>query len=544
MKEKSEKELKAKKVKESKKDKSIKTEKQDKKMKKDKKEKGTSKVTQTIKRKWLIDGTKTTILVLLILAIFFGISFAMQKLDLTPIDLSADKLYTLTDESKEKVKDISKDVNLYFVGYSEDDTTLDLAKQYTKENEKIKVETVTADDRPDLAQKYGFQSGDQAIIVECGDKYKVLSYNDLLTYDSTTYETINIAEEKLTSSIEKVVTDKVPKVYFLEGYGDFSLTTNMNYLSMYMQNEITEADTLNILTTGKVPDDCDTLIITTPTKDFDDVATNAITEYINNGGNILWFNSAVAEETNLPNVNKILAMYGVNPFELGVIYETDTSRMIAQSPNIIIPEPQYSKITEDLYSDGIILVNATKININEDELENLNVTKTDILKTSSESYFRTNIQSTSSEPLEGEEQNSFLVGAELEKTITEANEETGESAKTSKLIIYGENYFITDYTFSQNSQYPIIQLAYNNKDVALNSIAELVEREEDISARKSTGTVRYTATEQENRIILAIIFGVPVIIIIAGIIVWIVRQRKGTKGPKEPKEKKEKKTKK
>ena len=72
MKEKSEKELKAKKVKESKKDKSIKTEKQDKKMKKDKKEKGISKVTQTIKRKWLIDGTKTTILVLLILAIFFG----------------------------------------------------------------------------------------------------------------------------------------------------------------------------------------------------------------------------------------------------------------------------------------------------------------------------------------------------------------------------------------------------------------------------------------------------------------------------------------
>ena len=318
----------------------------------------------------------------------------------------------------------------------------------------------------------------------------------------------------------------------------------MNYLSMYMQNEITEAETLNILTTGKVPDDCDTLIITTPTKDFDDVATNAITEYINNGGNILWFNSAVAEETNLPNVNKILAMYGVNPFELGVIYETDTSRMIAQSPNIIIPEPQYSKITEDLYSDGIILVNATKVNINEDELENLNVTKTDILKTSSESYFRTDVTSTSYEPLEGEEQGEFLVGAELEKTITEANEETGESAKTSKLIIYGENYFITDYTFSQNSQYPIIQLAYNNKDVALNSIAELVEREEDISARKSTGTVRYTATEQENRVILAIIFGVPVIIIIAGIIVWIVRQRKGTKGPKEPKEKKEKKTKK
>ena len=523
MKEKSEKELKAKKVK---------------KEKKEKKEKKPNKFIQAIKKKWLIDGTKTTILVLLILAIFFGICYGMQKLDLTPIDLSADKLYTLTDESKEKARKVEKDVNLYFVGYSEDDSTLDLAKQYTKENEKIKVEIVTAEDRPDLAQKYGFQSGDQAIIVECGEKYKILSYNDLVTYDSTTYETISIAEERLTSSIEKVVTDDIPKVYFLEGYGDFSLTANMNYLNMYMQNEITEADTLNILTTGKVPDDCDTLVITTPTKDFDDVATQAITDYINKGGNILWLNAALATSLDLPHVNQILAMYGVNPFEVGIIRETDSSKMLTGSPDFIIPELQYSNITEDLYSDGVIFVNATKINVNEDELENLNVTKTDILKTSEGAYFRTNYENSSSTPTEGEEQGQFLIGAELEKTIKEANEETEEQAVTSKLIIYGENYFLSDYQFSQNSSYPIIELAYNNKDLALNSIAELVERQEDISARKNTGAVRYTATEQENNVILAIIFGVPAIIIIIGIVVWIDSQRKGTKGQKTKKEKK------
>ena len=116
MKEKTEKELKTKK-----------TEKQknDKKSKKEKKEKKSNKFVQIMKKKWLIDGTKTTILVLLILAVFFAISFTMQKLDLTPIDLSKDKLYTLTDESKEKVKNIDKDVNIYFVGFSEDDSNLD-----------------------------------------------------------------------------------------------------------------------------------------------------------------------------------------------------------------------------------------------------------------------------------------------------------------------------------------------------------------------------------------------------------------------------------
>ncbi len=44
-----------------------------------------------------------------------------------------------------------------------------------------------------------------------------------------------------------------------------------------------------------------------------------------------------------------------------------------------------------------------------------------------------------------------------------------------------------------------------NKDLVLNSIAYLSDREEDITVRKSTGSITYTATEQENRIILAII---------------------------------------
>ena len=42
----------------------------------------------------------------------------MQKLKLTPIDLTEDKLFTLTEESKEKVRNIDKDINIFFVAVS------------------------------------------------------------------------------------------------------------------------------------------------------------------------------------------------------------------------------------------------------------------------------------------------------------------------------------------------------------------------------------------------------------------------------------------
>ena len=493
---------------------------------KQEKEKKPNKFIETIKKKWLIDGTKTTILVLIIIAIFIAINIGMQQLELAPLDFTQEKLYTLTDESKEKVKDIDKDVNIYFIGYTDDDADLDLAKQYHQANERIVVEAVDINNRPDLAEKYGIESGTSGIIVECGEKSKVLTASDLVTYDTSTYETISIAEEKLTSSIQSVTSEEIPKVYFLEGYSEFSLEENMYLLDMYLANEINEIDTLNVLSTGNIPDDCDTLVITTPSKDFDDVVTQAITDYINRGGNILWLNAAVTTENDLTNVNSILAMYGVNPFEIGIIRETDSSKMVTNSPDLIIPDIEYSTVTKDIYNTtGVIFVNATKININEDGLEDLNVTKTDLALASENSYFRTNFNNQSSSAAEGEETGTFLVGAELDKEIKAANEETGESAVTSKMIIYGENYFISDYPLSQTSQYGAIQLAYN-RDLVLNSIAYLVDRPEDITARKSTGTVTYTATEEQDTIIRVIIFAVPAVIVLAGIVVWKVRRRK------------------
>ena len=522
---KEEKKTKIKAEKENKKNKTEKVNKKQK-IKKEKTEKN-NKFIEIIKKKWLINGTKTVLLVAIIFAFFIGVTVLMQKLNLTPIDLTEDKLFTLTEESKEEVKNIDKDINIYFVGYSKDDSTLDLAKQYTKANEKIKVESVTATDRPDLVEKYGIETDSEGIIVESGSQYKVLASNDLYTYDSTTYESINVAEEKLTAAIKSVAAEELPKVYFLSGYSSFTLANGMQYLNMYLQNEVNEVKTLDILSQGKVPDDCNTLVIASPEKDIDDVATNAITDYINKGGNILWLNAAIAQKQELSNVNKILAMYGVKPFEVGVIRETDSSKMVSNSPDLIMPEIQYADATNKLYdSEGVIFINATKINVaSDEELENLNITKTELIKTSEKAYFRTNFENSANSVQQGEEQASFLVGAQLDKKISEANEETGEKEIKSQLIIYGENLFVSDYQLTQTTQTPMV--AYRqNKDLVLNSIAYLSDREEDITVRKSTGAVTYTATEQENKIILAVITAVPLIIIAVGIFVWIKRKHK------------------
>ena len=322
-----------------------------------------------------------------------------------------------------------------------------------------------------------------------------------------------------------VSTDKISKVYVLNGYGENSLSANMNYFGMYLTNEVNTVEELNVVITGKIPDDCDTLVITTPSKDFDDIATNAITEYINKGGNILWLNDAVTENISMPNVQKILEIYGVKPFEIGYIRETDASKMLSNSPEMINPNFGYSTITEKLFdSTGVYLYNATKINLVDDtELENLKVTKTELLKSSDKAYFTSDFNSTNFEQPETQE---MLLGVELDKIVKEENTETQEQEVTSKLIIYGNNAFVTDATaLIQNYRIALIGLGYN-RDLVLNSVSYLVDKDENITARKSTSTVTYTATQQEHDIVMIIIFTVPALIIIIGIIVWIVRKRR------------------
>ena len=97
--------------------------------------------------------------------------------------------------------------------------------------------------------------------------------------------------------------------------------------------------------------------------------------------------------------------------------------------------------------------------------------------------------------------------------------------KKLKFVLIGENYFASDIQLNENYQTAVVQLA-SNKDLVLNSISYLVNREEDITVRKNTGTTTYTATEQQHAIIMSIILIFPIIIIIAGIVVWIKRKRR------------------
>ena len=503
-----------------------KKEKSEKSLKKVKNKKSFSEMIKKFKKTWIVKGTNTLILIAILVAIFVLINYGVKKLDLTDIDCTTSQDYSLTDESKERIKNIEQDVNIYFAGFEEEETSYKLAKQYNKVNSKIKVECIDISKNLELANKYSLTSDNPEVVVESGKKYRKLSYYDLYTYDSN-YSMVDVSEQKITSAILNVTSDYTPKAYFLTGYTNFALNTSgkLSILSSYLENEVLTYEDLNILTTQKVPDDCDTLIITTPNKDFDNIVADAIIKYIKKGGNILWFYGASIQDQKFENVNKVLSQYGVNSFEKGIIYETNAKNVVFNAMDAFMPTIEGSEALKSLSTNGgVILLDATKININTDKLSDLKVEKTDLLTSSDTTYFTKNLTSTSANKKE-DEKGSFIVGAQMVKTISEAKEE--KEGVTSTLIIYGNDYFISDDgpTDNTGAKYSLIYLA-NNVDVALNSLAYLTNTDQNITIRKSYSDAQtsFTPTDKETSTILFIIFTVPIVIIAIGIIVWILRK--------------------
>ena len=335
------------------------------------KEKLGTKILNIIKKRWLVSSTNTILLIAIIIAIVILVNSIVQSWELTPIDCTSNKQYTITEESKNRVADIDTQVNVFMVGYSEEDAKYTLIKQFNKNNKNINVEAVDITQRADIADKYQLQSGDITIIVESGEKKKILYESDLSTYDSN-YKAIDITEEKVLSSILNVTSDKIAKVYFLTGFSRYSLDESggLFLLSKFLDDEVLEYDTLDILVKQEIPTDCDTLVITAPRKDFDDFTTSQIEQYINNGGNILWLDSAYGVQVSFPNVNKILALYGIDPFEVGCIYETDTNKIVG-NPICILEDIGNTEIDRNLKK--VLLYNATKINTNSEKMEQLGI---------------------------------------------------------------------------------------------------------------------------------------------------------------------------
>ena len=117
------------------------------------------KIIEILKVKWLRETSLTILLIAIIVGVFIGINVGLELLNPSDIDLTQEKLYTLTEISKNEIAKLPEEdkITVYLFDYPENSSIVDLAKQYTKVNQSITVEAVASSERQDLANLYGIE---------------------------------------------------------------------------------------------------------------------------------------------------------------------------------------------------------------------------------------------------------------------------------------------------------------------------------------------------------------------------------------------------
>mgnify|MGYP004605030625 FL=1 len=85
---------------------------------------------EIIKNKWLIKGTTTVALVAIVIACYMLLNWGVKKLNLEDIDFTEKKLYSLSDETKNKVKELDKDITIQLINMNNYQYIKEYAEKY------------------------------------------------------------------------------------------------------------------------------------------------------------------------------------------------------------------------------------------------------------------------------------------------------------------------------------------------------------------------------------------------------------------------------
>lgn len=506
------------------------------KVKKEKKEKiedpnkikFSEKLALKFKRKLLLSTTKTFLIIAILVMAFVCINLWARTANLPQLDVTENQLYTLSDSSKNAVSKIENEIKMYVFGVDETDILFDLLKQYNKANEKITYEVLSKETNLEMVNQYGLQDGYGIIIMKSGNSEKIIDVNaDFITYDYTTYQTVDITEQTLTNSMLGLIVENKPKVYLVQGHGEYAQNA-MTLFVASLDNEAFQFEFIDLAAQEKVPDDCDVLAFISPSKDLYDVEVPFVTDYINKGGNIYFAMDVISKKIEMPNFQKVLDLYGVS-VQNGYILEYKANKSVQAAPYIFLPEiNETHEITKDIFTDSnrIWLTYAAKLNFkSNEELTALNVVKETLLKSSDESLFIADVDKSLEVAAESAEIGSAEIAAAVTKIVIPP-EGAVNSDTESKLVITSSASFLSDTVIPLLSESIPLSYQGSNIDFALNSMAYLGDKENLLTIRKDFNSATYTPTFKEDIIVVAIIVGVPVLIVIVGFIVYGRRKRR------------------
>ncbi|WP_068777508.1 GldG family protein [Paenibacillus sp. FJAT-26967] len=461
--------------------------------------------------KKLLRGTNTAVLTVAVIGIFILLTFFLHSLKDFQLDLSKNKMYTLSEQTIGTLQGLDQDIQITaFTNPMEDSEGVltrevtDMVQEYTKRNNKITFKQYDMLKEPSKAQQYGVQQS--SVIFESGDQKKVVSFSEMFTGGAGDGSYQFTGEEKMTQALKSLTSKEKHTVYFLSGHQEITLQ-EMTALKSSLEGENYTVQELNLYREGKIPDDAEMLLLIGPQTDLNDKETELIKQYLDGKGKIyvaLGFSKDMA--TSWKNIDAIMNTYGIKD-QHAVAIETKQSTLY--DPLTLIPEYGTHAITSKLSQYNLLTMMSLTVALNAEDKEGF--TSTPLIRSTAGAYGETDIAGLMQSKTDKDDKDvpgPLNLGYAVE-----------DKEGKPKAVLLGGSTFLMDGEIT----------VQGNRDFAMNSIGWLQEKKDQVTIRPRQNEAYQTAAltpGQAQIIFLGAVVIFPLLFLLLGGFIWW-RRRKG-----------------
>ena len=452
-------------------------------------------------------GSYAIVLTCIVLALLVVVNLLAGALpaNLTKLDISSSKLYSITSNTKAVVNALEQDVTIYWIVQSgkEDDVIDNLLAKYESLSDHIEVVKRNPDVYPAFARQYTDETvSNNSLVVVSGEKYRYVPYSDIYVSQgsaySYSYTTSFDGEGAITSAIDYVVSTQLPILYTLEGHGETALPDTF---ASQLEKENVQTESLSLLNVDEIPEDAAALMIHAPASDISGEEAKMLSEYVKSGGKLLIL-AGPAADGELTNLYGILSDYGVSAVQ-GIVSESNRSHYAFQAPYVLLPDLGDSDITAPLAEKNYMAIVpiAAGLQISGDSAVSL-------LNTTDSAYSKiAGYQQTTYEKEDGDIDGPFSLGVDI------------QDHSSGRIMFFTSSYLLDDMYNAYSSG--------ANNDMVMNALSALMGDRQAMSIRSKSLNYNYlTISESAASTIKLVMIGlVPLCYLAMGVVTVLEKRR-------------------
>lgn len=347
-------------------------------------------------------ATAVTVVVIAVVVLINVVAGILNDRYPANLDLTKDKLFSLSDDSKQIAKNVNQDVTITVFAdestFSNPSTGTDqintIFKQFyqaTKQYNSLsngKITTTYMDLTKDPAAatnytQYNPSTGD--ILFQCGSRSEKIAYTDLFSEDSSnsSYSSYSASytskvEQAMASKIAMVTSDNTPVVMMLTGHDEDS-NTKTSISDTLGNNNYTTKDV--DITSSTAFDNTSTLaVIAAPTSDYSEDEITKLRDWLNNSGNLDRHLLVIVNyKASCPNLYQFLNVeYGIQVTDKLVV-ETDSSRIYNYNAYYPYGDVESTDYTKEIASKKDLMPVCVQLLTNEENNEQNSLYNVDVV---------------------------------------------------------------------------------------------------------------------------------------------------------------------